>query len=215
MLSSRLFRLTGVDDLDGVCPSLTCSFPSLLVRLLLRSVAVSAADDDDAVDLSDLLLADLLFFVLLFAAEGPGLVDRVILSFFFFFLLSFFGLGSLAHVIGRGGRLMVTTRAPLLPALLLDRRDDAFDATLLDTTLLVTSEGVRECVDESHMSASADDRLLKRGKRGISHRRRKKVGGYNEPRAPQPQISRERGTRCAPFRKEAESLGTSRTNVST
>ena len=127
MLSSRLFRLTGVDDLDGVCPSLTCSFPSLLVRLLLRSVAVSAADDDDAVDLSDLLLADLLFFVLLFAAEGPGLVDRVILSFFFFFLLSFFGLGSLAHVIGRGGRLMVTTRAPLLPALLLDRRDDALN----------------------------------------------------------------------------------------
>ena len=72
-------------------------------------------------------------------------------------------------MIGRGGRLMVTTRAPLLPPLLLDRRDDAFDATLLDTTLLATSEGVRECVAESHMSASADDRLLKRGKRGISH----------------------------------------------
>ena len=163
MLSSRLlFRVTGVDDLDDACPFLPCSLLSLLVRLLLRSV--ETVEDDT----SDLL--DLLFFVLLFFAEDPGLVDRVILSFFFFFLLSFFGLGSLAHVVGRGGRLMVTTRAPLLPALLLDRRDDVLDATLLDTTLLATSEGVRECVDESHMSASADDRLPPRRKSFISHR---------------------------------------------
>ena len=174
--SSRLFRLTGVEDLDGVCPSLPCSLlsRSLLLRLLLRSVAGVAADDDDAID-----LVDLFFFVLLFV-EDPGLVVRVILSFFFFMLLFFeprslLDLSSLladeaAAVVGRGGRLMVTMRAPVL----LDRRDDVFDTTL------ATSEGV-QCVDERHMSASsllllvalaevaeADDRPPPRRKKGIA-----------------------------------------------
>ena len=150
-----------------------------MLRLLLRSVAGVAADDDGAIDLLDLLLVDLSFFELLFV-EDPGLVVRVILSFFFFFLLLFFEPGSLldlsslladeaAAVVGRGGRLMVTMRAPVL----LDRRDDVFDTTL------ATSEGV-QCVDERHMSASslpllvalaevaeADDRPPPRRKKGI------------------------------------------------
>ena len=150
-----------------------------MLRLLLRSVAGVAADDDGAIDLLDLLLVDLSFFELLFV-EDPGLVVRVILSFFFFFLLLFFEPGSLldlsslladeeAAVLGRGGRLMVNMRAPVL----LDRRDDVFDTTL------ATSEGV-QCVDERHMSASslllvalaevaeADDRLPPRRKKGIA-----------------------------------------------
>ena len=83
--SSHLFRLTGVDDLDGVCPSWPCSLPSrsLLVRLLLRSAAGVAADDDDAIDLLDLFFFELLF------VDDPGFVVRVILSFFFFCLFFF------------------------------------------------------------------------------------------------------------------------------
>ena len=179
LLSSRLFRLTGVDDLDGVCPSWTCSLPSrsLLVRLLLRSVAgVAATNDEDAAALLDLPW----FFFLFFAVEDPGLVVRVILS--FFFLLFAFWLGSLVDlsslladettvVAGRGGRLMVTMRAPVR----LDRRDDVLD------TALATSEDA-QCVDERHVLlassllpalalaaevAEADDRPPPRRKKGI------------------------------------------------
>ena len=79
--SSHLFRLTGVDDLDD-----DCSLRSLLVRLLLRS-ALGAADEEDeaAVD----LLPELLFSFLLLFVEDPGLVVRVIRSFFFLFFFFF------------------------------------------------------------------------------------------------------------------------------
>ena len=102
-------------------------------------------DEGDAL----LLLCDADLFVVLLCVEDPGLVVRVILSFFFFFwLVSLFDFPSRppaeAAAVGRGGRLMVTMRALPLP---LDRRDGVPD------TALVISEGV-PCLEERQTSAS-------------------------------------------------------------
>ena len=115
---------------------------------MVRLRPLSVADEDDAL----LLLcndADLLFFLL--SVEDPGLVVRVVLSFFFFFwlasLFDFWSSPAEADAVGRGGRLMVTTRALPLPVPP-DRRDDD-----VPDTALVTSEGA-PCLEERQTSAS-------------------------------------------------------------